>query len=169
MSATGPALSLAAMFAEREVQRRKDRDEEQHLKQRHQEELAAFKKRLNEFELTNERVEAALNRIKRAFERGESELMLASFPSSFCSDDGRAISNAASPPINKPEQEEGAEQAVPEWVSTMPRGAVLVYEYWRRNLQPGGFGFSARIINYPGGKPGEVGVFLTWPKNAPTS
>ena len=38
-------------------------------------------------------------------------------------------------------------------------------ERLQRNLQPGGFGFSARIINYPDGKPGDVGVFLTWPKN----
>ena len=166
MSATRQVLSVHAMFAEREALQQKDREEAEQLQRRRQEELAAFKKRLDDFELTNERVEAALNRVKRAFERGESELMLTSFPSSFCSDDGRAISNAASPPINKPEQEEGAEEVVPEWVGTMPRGAALVYEYWKQHLQPGGFGFSARIINYPGGKPGDVGLFLTWPKNA---
>jgi hypothetical protein len=165
MPATPPTLSIAAMFAEREAQRERDREEAEQLQRRQQEELAAFKKRLAEFELTHERVEAALNRVKRAFERGETELMLTAFPSTFCSDDGRAIVNAASPPISKREQE--GESAVPEWVSTMPRGAALVYEYWKRHLQPGGFGFSARIINYPGGKPGDVGLFLTWPKNAP--
>jgi hypothetical protein len=74
--------------------------------------------------------------------------------------------NAASVPINRPKQGEGAGQAAPEWVGTMPRGAALVYDYWKRNLQSGGFGFSARIINYPGGKPGDVGLFLTWPKSA---
>jgi hypothetical protein len=166
MSATKPVLSVYAMFAEREALQQKDREAAEQLQRRRQEELAAFKKRVDDFELTNERVEAALNRVKRAFERGERELMLTSFASSFCSDDGRAISNGASPPVNKPEQEEGAEKAAPEWVGTMRRGAALVYEYWKQHLQPGGFGFSARIINYPGGKPGDVGLFLTWPKNA---
>ena len=161
MSATTPALSVATLFQERESQRRKDREAEEHLQRRRQEELAAFRKRLDEFELTNDRVEATLTRVKRAFERGESELMITSFPSSFCSDDGRAIANPAALPINKTDQKD----AVPEWASTMPKGVVLVYDYWKRNLQPGGFGFSARIINYPDGKPGDVGVFLTWPKN----
>jgi hypothetical protein len=159
MSATAPALSVATLFQEREAQRRKDREAEEQLQRRRQEELAAFRKRLDEFELTNERVEAAINRVKRAFERGESELMITSFPSSFCSDDGRAIANAAA--LDKTDQKDG----VPGWVGTMPKGVALVYDYWRRNLQPGGFGFSARIINYPDGKPGDVGVFLTWPKN----
>jgi hypothetical protein len=159
MSATTPALSVATLFQEREAQRQKDREAEEHLQRRRQEELTAFRKRLDDFELTNERVEGTLNRIKRAFERGESELMISSFPSSFCADDGRAIVNAAA--LDKTVQKDG----VPEWVGTMPKGVALVYDYWKRNLQPGGFGFSARIINYPGGKPGDVGSFLTWPKN----
>ena len=34
------------------------------------------------------------------------------------------------------------------------------------NLKPGGFKFAARIINYPDGKPGDVGLFFSWPKSA---
>ena len=49
-----------------------------------------------------------MDRIKRPFERGESELMFSSFPSSFCTDSGRAIINAGPPPINKPSKEEMA-------------------------------------------------------------
>ena len=45
-------------------------------------------------------------------------------------------------------------------------GVHQVYDYWKNNLKPGGFGFSARIINYPGGVPGDVGLFFTWPKSA---
>ncbi len=131
MSATGPSLSVAALFAGREAEGRRDREEEELLQRRRQEELAAFKRRLEEFELTNDRIEVALSRVRRAFERGDAELMITSFPSSFCSDDGRAIINAAAPPINEPKQEEGAEQRVPNWVGTMPKGVVLVYNYWK--------------------------------------
>ena len=166
MSSAAPALSLTAMFGEREARRRKERDEEEQLQRRQEEELASFKKRLDEFELTQDRINAALARIRRAFERGDTELMLTSFPSSFCSDDGRAIINSAAPPINKPKKEEAAREAVPEWVGTMPKGAALVYDYWRTHLRPGGFGFSAQIINYPGGKPGDIGLFLSWPKSS---
>jgi hypothetical protein len=92
---------------------------------------------------------------------------LTSFPSSFCADGGRAISNAGAPPINPPDKEEQAPQSrEPEWLATLPAGARPIYEYWRTHLQPGGFSFSARIINYPGGMPGDVGLFFSWPKSA---
>jgi len=39
-----------------------------------------------------------------------------------------------------------------------------VFDYWKANLRPGGFSFSARIIDYPDGKPGDVGLFFGWPK-----
>jgi hypothetical protein len=33
-------------------------------------------------------------------------------------------------------------------------------------MEAGGFRFTARIINYPDGKPGDVGLFFSWPKSA---
>lgn len=168
MSATsGPSLSVAALFAEREERRQRDKDAEEQLKRKEKEELTEFKRRLDTFELTDERVQAVLRRIKVAFERGETELMLTSFPSSFCTDRGRAVNNADAPPINKPKQGKGPdEDREPEWLATLPAGARVVYEYWKSNLKPGGFAFSARIINFPGGMPGDVGLFFSWPKSA---
>jgi hypothetical protein len=79
-----------------------------------------------------------IGRIKRAFERGETELLLTSFPSSFCTDDGRAIINAGAPPINKPEEDaEAARSREPEWLGTLPAGARLVYDYWKGHLEAG--------------------------------
>ena len=49
---------------------------------------------------------------------------------------------------------------------TLPSGVHQVYDFWKANLKPGGFGFAARIINYPGGQPGDVGLFFSWPKSA---
>jgi len=161
----GAALSVAALFAVRDARRSSHKESEDQLQRRKEEELAAYRKRLDDFQLTDAVVESALDRIKHVFELGETELMIASFPSSFCTDDGRAIINANAPPINKPTEEElAARQDEPEWLVTLPQGVRKVYDYWRDNLKPGGFKFTARVINYPVGKPGDVGLFFSWPR-----
>jgi hypothetical protein len=165
---SSPALSVTVLFADREARRLREKEADEHLRQQHQEELAAFKRRLDEFQLTDAHIEKALDRIKRAFDRGETELMLVSFPSSFCNDSGRAIIHAGAPPVNKPDEEEAKANArEPPWLATLPAGVRPIYNYWKSKLQPGGFSFSARIINYPGGVPGDVGLFFTWPKDSP--
>jgi hypothetical protein len=164
---SGAALSVSALFAERDARRRHDQEAAEHLQQRKEEELAEFRKRLDAFQLTDAIIHTGLDRIRRAFERGETELMIAAFPSSFCTDGGRAIINAGAPPINRPSKAEfDARSDEPEWLATLPVGVRQVYDYWKTNLKPGGFGFGARIINYPGGIPGDVGLFFSWPKNA---
>ena len=74
---------------------------------------------------------------------------------------------AAACPINKPSKEEAAKQEEePDWLRTLPAGVHQVYDFWKEQLKHGGFKFGARIINYPGGKPGDVGLFFSWPKSA---
>src|ERR1700748_2798535 len=164
--AAGRSLTVDSLFAGRAAEPRRAGEAAEQLARRKEEELAEFKKRLNNFQLTDEIIESGLHRIKRAFDRGEAELMISSFPSTFCIDDGRAIINSGSPPINKPTQEEAARQVEePDRLLTLPTGVHQVYDYWKQNLKPGGFGFSARILNYPDGKPGDVGLFFTWPKS----
>jgi hypothetical protein len=165
-SASSRPLSVASLFSERDAQRQRDREAAEVLQRRKEEELAAFRRRLENFKLTDEIIQLGLDRIRRAFERGESELMISAFPSDFCSDGGRAVVNAGAPPINKPSKAElAARDDEPEWLRTLPAGVRAVYDYWKAMLKPGGFGFSARVINYPGGKPGDIGLFFTWPKN----
>jgi hypothetical protein len=164
--AAGQTLTVNALFATRDAERTLDREAAEQLARRKEEELVEFRKRLDNFQLTDEIIESGLARIRRAFERGETELMISSFPSTFCTDDGRAIINAGAPPINKPTEEEAARQAEePDWLLTLPAGVHQVYDYWKQNLRLGGFGFSARIINYPDGMPGDVGLFFNWPKS----
>jgi hypothetical protein len=127
--ASGQALSVNALFAEREAA--------EHLRQR-EEEPVEFRKRLNNFRLTDEIIESGLDRIKRAFARVETELKISSFPSSFCADDGCAIINASVAPINKPSEEEAARLAEePHWLLTLPAGVHPVYDHWKQNLEPG--------------------------------
>ena len=160
-------LTVAGLFAERDARRRRDQEAAERLQRRQEEELAAFKQRLEDFHLADEMIPSQLNRLKHAFEQGESELLLASFPCEFCTDGGRAVINAGEPPINKPTKEEEARQAEqPDWLLTMPAGIRRAHEYWKQHLKPGGFGFAARVVSYPGGKPGDIGVFITWPKSA---
>jgi len=165
-NASDPALSVASLFAERDARRRRDKEAAEQLERRQDEELSDFRKRLDDFRLTDEIIQSGLDRIRRAFDRGETELMMTSFPSGFCSDGGRAVNNAGEPPINKPSEAElAARPDEPEWLVTLPAGVRQVYQYWKDNLKPGGFQFSVRIISYPGGKPGDVGLFFAWPKS----
>lgn len=156
-----PALSVTALLKERDERRRREKEANEQLQRRRKEEAAAFKRRLDEFQLTDDIVHVFLGRIRKAFDRGDTELMLTSFPSSFCTDDGRAVNNSGQPSINRTE----ATGDAPPWLATLPAGARQVYDYWNRHLRPGGFRFSARIINFPDGKPGDVGLFFSWSKD----
>ena len=159
-------LSVVKLFAEREQRRRRDQETVERFRHRKEEEASAYKQRLENIHLVDDMIPAQLERLKHAFERGESELMVASFPCDFCTDGGRAVINAGEPPINKPTKEEEAKQAEqPNWLLTMPAGICKAQEYWKQHLKPGGFGFAARVISYPGGKPGDIGIFITWPKS----
>lgn len=160
-------LSVAALFAAREARQRGEQQAAERLQRRKEEELTAYKQRLEDFHLADEMIPRQLKRLEHSFERGESELMLASFPCEFCTDGGRAVMNAGEPPINKPTKEDEARRAEqPDWLLTMPAGIRRAHEYWKQHLKPGGFGFAARIVRYPGGKPGDIGIFITWPRSA---
>ena len=165
MTGASEDLSVVRLFAEREQRRRRDQEAVERFQHRKEEEVSAYKQRLENVHLVDDMIPTQLERLKQAFERGESELMVASFPCDFCTDGGRAVINAGEPPINKPAKEEEAKQAEqPDWLLTMPAGIRKAQEYWKQHLKPGGFGFAARVISYPGGKPGDIGIFITWPK-----
>jgi hypothetical protein len=86
-----------------------------------------------------------LHEARQAAERGEKEFLLLRFPSLLCSDGGRAI--------NAPE---------PDWPATLRGEAAEIYLRWERDLKPGGFRLSARVLDFPGGMPGDVGLILSW-------
>jgi CBS domain-containing protein len=82
---------------------------------------------------------------REAADRGEEEFLLLRFPSELCSDGGRAV--------NVPE---------PDWPATLRGEAAEVYLRWEQELKPGGFHIAARVIDFPDGMPGDIGLFLTW-------
>lgn len=83
--------------------------------------------------------------VRRAAERGERRVMIMRFPSSWCTDHGRAINNFES-----------------DWPSTLTGFAQRAYEYYKKEVQPEGYKLQAQILDYPGGMPGDVGIFLAW-------
>jgi hypothetical protein len=89
-----------------------------------------------------ERVNAAL---RTAVEQGLHELMVIRFPSDWCSDRGRAINNDE-----------------PQWAKTLEGFAKRAHGYYEEHLEPMGYKVRARVLDYPGGKPGDVGLFLSW-------
>ena len=82
---------------------------------------------------------------RAAAERGEKDFLLIRFPSALCDDGGRMI--------NAPD---------PNWPTSLRGRAADVYERWRDELKPAGFGLVARILEFPGGYPGDAGIILTW-------
>ena len=40
--------------------------------------------------------------------------------------------------------------------------AKRAYEFWQEELEPQGYKLRAQIMDFPGGVPGDVGVFLRW-------
>jgi len=80
-----------------------------------------------------------------AAERGVNHLQIITFPSELCSDGGRAINNGD-----------------PDWPQTLVGYAQRAYEFYRTELQPHGYRLRAEILDFPGGKPGDVGITLSW-------
>jgi hypothetical protein len=83
--------------------------------------------------------------VRGAAERGEREVLALRFPSEYCTDGGRAINNFE-----------------PDWPNTLTGFARRAYEFWQRELEPQGYKLRAQIMDFPGGVPGDVGVFLRW-------
>ncbi|PWC42594.1 hypothetical protein [Azospirillum sp. TSO22-1] len=83
--------------------------------------------------------------VREAAERGVKEIQVARFPSSWCTDGGRAINNFE-----------------PDWPNSLTGYAREAYEVYERVLKQKGYKLRAQILDYPGGMPGDVGLFLRW-------
>ena len=142
------SLSLGEMCAARDERERRLEGQAAEAAQREQEHRAGDRRRFEALVLTEADRKGVLSKVKVAFEAGQREVMLMSFPSDFCTDGGRRVNNR-----------------LPGWQDTLPGGARALHGFWRGALQPGGFGFGARILNFPAGVLGDVGLFVTWPQS----
>jgi hypothetical protein len=106
---------------------------------------------LIEHHLGDEGWRAMLHKARQAAERGQTERMLLWFRSPLCSDRGRAIN--AMEPI---------------WPATLRGEAAELYLRWEHEPKLNDFHLAARILDYPGGMPGEVGLFWCGANSHPT-
>ena len=95
--------------------------------------------------ITDESWRSRVHEARKAAEHGAREFMLLRFPSQLCSDSGRAIN-----------------ESEPDWPATLRGEAAELYLRWERDLKPQGFRLAARVLDFPGGMPGDVGLFLVW-------
>jgi hypothetical protein len=95
--------------------------------------------------IDEERLANFMSRVRQAAERGEHQILILSFPSAMCRDSGRAINNF-----------------LPGWEDTLVGVPQQLLEVWREHLKPLGFGLSAEVLDYPGGIPGDIGLFCRW-------
>lgn len=116
---------------------------DRHRKQ--QEEENALRQAFLERELRPDAFERFNRMVRRAAEQGQQEIEILRFPSEYCTDHGRAINNL----------EAG-------WPETLTGIARRGCEAFKQHLEPQGYQMHARILNYPDGMPGEVGLFIGW-------
>jgi hypothetical protein len=88
-----------------------------------------------------------LTRMSLAADRGETGLEVLRFPSAFCHDDGRAVNNGD-----------------PGWAITLSGLPQGLFDYWHDALRPLGYRLTARILDFPDGMPGDIGISLHWSK-----
>jgi hypothetical protein len=93
-------------------------------------------------------VKARLNgAIRRAAEQGQRQFMVVTFPATYCNDHGRRINNLE-----------------PDWPDSLEGFSKKAYQYFQSELKPLGYRLTAQVLDYPGGVPGNIGLYLSWGK-----
>ena len=136
------ASELQAMIVQQE--------EHQAAAAQHKREAARARRRqemehLRRGDLGPDDIRAIVQRCTDAAQAGHDKVIAYRFPSEVCLDGGRAINNGEH-----------------DWPASLTGQPRAVYEYWQRVLRPAGYHITARILNYPGGVPGDVGFVLSW-------
>jgi hypothetical protein len=83
--------------------------------------------------------------VRAPAERGDGEVRALCFSSDYCTDGGRAINSFE-----------------PDWPNSLTGFAKRAYEFWQKELEPQGYKLRAQVMDFPGGMPGDVGMFLRW-------
>ncbi len=125
------------------VQKKTQRQETQ--RQAANEQRKAKTKDLIDHHLTDEHWRALLHQARIAAENGERELLVLQFPPELCSDGGRAINVAE-----------------PDWPSTLRGEAAETYLRFEQDLKSHGFHLIAKVLSFPNGYIGDIGLFLHW-------
>ena len=136
------AVELQALIAEEEAQTsRAALHKRATTEERRRQEIG----RLRQGSLGPDDIRAVIQRCTDAARSGQPSVLAYRFPSEVCLDGGRAINNN-----------------LPDWPATLTGQPRALYDYYQNVLHPAGYHIRATILNFPGGIPGDVGLFLSW-------
>jgi hypothetical protein len=130
---------LAVHFDEEEDARRESAHHQ--TEEKHHEEA----RKLLASHLSDQAWHRMLHEARLAAQKGQEEHLLLRFPCELCSDHGRAV--------NAPD---------PSWPTTLRGLAAEVFMRWKEELRSRGFSLHARVVEFPDGLPGDIGLFLAW-------
>ena len=120
-------------------------DVERKVREAEQAKLTAFTDDFLHKHVSEDEIAMVRRLVANAVKDGKMEAMVYSFPSDLCTDSGRAINNSA-----------------PNWPETLQGKAKELYERYDERMKPQGYRLKAMVINFPGGVPGDIGLFLNW-------
>ncbi len=125
------AADIKRRMAEREAA--KAAEEQRQMKEQEEKQKAVMEEFHKPPERTAEQLmQAVMQLVSHAAERGQSEVQVYRFPNAMCSDRGRRINNSE-----------------PDWDKTLEGRPKLGYEFWRDHLRPLGFHLKAEVLDYP--------------------
>lgn len=133
---------LTDIATERALEEKKKQEEKERQRR---EEQARIRDEFFDGEIPGDWRERLGRRLSDAAARGQTSIMIGHFPSDWCTDSGRAINSGRA-----------------DWPDTLQGDAKTGYETYLRELKPLGYKLEARIINFPNGMPGDVGLYLSW-------
>ncbi len=142
---TVPLISTEELGSKTAQKQAEAAEKKQQEKAKHEEELKELETFFMTSKITDEERQRFRQKVYRLAEQGQSELMIFSFPSDFCSDKGRAINNKE-----------------PGWHETLTGRAKQAFDLWEQNAKPMGYKLEARVLNYPDGIVGDIGLFISW-------
>lgn len=120
-------------------------DEQRKARETEETRLRAFTEDFLHNHVSAEEVAMVQRLVMNAVKDGKMEAMVYNFPSNLCSDSGRAVNSND-----------------PSWPETLQGKAREFYERYLERGKPQGFTLKAMVINFPGGIPGDIGLFLGW-------
>jgi len=123
----------------------KKMEEERKRKERQKREQRELHEAFRERDIHPQVMDRLNKAVRIAAEQGFKEVQVITFPASYCNDGGRRINNM-----------------LPDWPDSLEGFARRAYDFYAKELRPLGYKLHAQVIDFPGGMPGEIALFLKW-------
>jgi hypothetical protein len=136
------AKELRARMAEKELEQANKSMAKREQLDKEQEEVKDY---FMNSEVSDDDRRRLRERVARLADQGQTEMCVLTFSSDFCGDGGRAINNFQ-----------------PDWPATLTGRAAKLFALWEQNAKPLGYKLEARVLNYPKGIIGDIGLFVSW-------